>query len=153
MDTDKIKSFSVKLFSFLGIDENAVSIKVVEDTVYINVEVPEDERGLLIGRHAETLDSLQHTLSLMINNNKDFQDRTRILVDIGGYRQERFASILEKAKDLAEVVKQTGEPKPILNLTPTERRQVHMHFQDDETINTYSQGEGEERSLFIALTP
>lgn len=154
MDTDiaNIKEISLKLFSQLGIEEDAVTIETEDETILISAEAPEDERGLLIGRHAETLDSLQKIISLMVNNGRDFEDHIRILVDVGGYRKERFTSILEKAKELADIVKKTGEPKPISNLSPTERRQVHMFFATDDTINTYSQGEGEERSLFIALT-
>ncbi len=136
----------------LSINNDSVTFEPEEGLLKISLLVPEDRKGLLIGRRGETLESIQLLISLMINNNKDRSQATRILLDIAGYREERLAKILEKAEEIAAYVEKTGSPRSLPNLSSTERRQVHTHFALSGKFTTYSQGEGDDRRLFISLS-
>lgn len=43
--------------------------------------------GLLIGRHGQTLDALQHLIERIVNRGRG--ERRRVTVDVGGYRKRR----------------------------------------------------------------
>lgn len=143
--TKKLISDFLKM---LGVEESSISFGG-DEIFEIDVTVSEDIKGMLIGRHAQTLDSLQLILSLMVNNEQE--NHQRLLLDIGGYRKERLDKIIDSADQIANIVMQTGQPKALPRLSPTERRQIHMHFSNNEKFTTFSQGEGEDRRLFIAL--
>lgn len=147
--TTEEKDLLTKLLTSLDIDDNQIII-TEGDTITIDIAAEEDQKGILIGRHAQTLDSLQLILSLMLNNQKE--DHQRILLDISDYRKQRFLKIMDIADQVASSVTQTGEPKALPRLSPTERRQVHTHFSDNEKLTTFSQGEGQDRRLFISPT-
>ena len=53
------------------------------------------------------------------------------------------------ATQTANHVKQTGEEQKLYNLTPTQRRIVHMALSTDKEIETTSEGEGQERYLIV----
>lgn len=137
-----------EFFEKLKIPQEKLTIEKQKETLNIKVDVEEDEKGLFIGRHAETLESLQRILSFIINN--DLEEHQSILLDIGGYREERLEKIMQKANEVSELALQTGQSMPLPRLSATERRQVHMQFAENEELTTFSQGEGEDRRLFIA---
>lgn len=145
--TNDAKALVTTLLAMLQISQDQISFEEGE-VLSIDVAAGEDLKGMLIGRHAQTLDSLQLILSLMINNQQ--LEHQRILLDIDKYRQARLEKIIESADQIANLVAQTDQPKALPRLSPTERRQVHMHFATNEKFTTFSQGEGEGRRLFIA---
>lgn len=136
-------------FAFFGFDKDSVKVEVGEaDMITITLQVNENETGRYIGRFGETLDSLQLIVSLMLNNGKELH--RHVLLDVGGYRQERKNTLKNMADQAAEEVLATGAPHALPPLTSTDRRQVHLFFQDHATLTTYSEGEGQNRRLVIA---
>lgn len=135
-------------FTHFNLFSENIDLLEKDDSLYLNLTVPDHLRGLFIGHHASTLDSFQLILALMINNRRS-QPR-RILLDVNGYRQEREQQILAQANALAQEVLATGVAKPMPPLSPTERRLVHLYFKDHDQITTYSQGEGLNRRLFLS---
>lgn len=135
------------LLSKLGIDKDQITISKGE-IIEVTVSAPEDLRGIFIGKHAQTLDSIQLIISLIINNKKS--EHQRILLDIGDYRKRRYNKIKDLAEQVSSLVTSTGQPKALSYLSPTERRQVHMMFKENDKLTTFSQGEGQDRRLFIA---
>ena len=105
------------------------------------------EAGRLICRFAQTPDSPQLIISLMINQGEVHR---HVLLDVAGYRARRLTtleSMVENAKNQAQ---QTGAPCVLPPLTPTERRQVHLMLEDDAEFTSYSEGFGQDRRLFIS---
>ncbi len=137
------------LFSFFGISSDQILVTDDPDLVTISVDVPESEAGMYIGRFASTIDSLQLLLSIMLN--KDLGDTHRhVLLDIGGYRSRRSRTLEEMVERVSQEVIASGAAHALPPISSTERRQVHLMFQDHATLTTYSQGEGQARRLFIA---
>ena len=144
------KDLVVKFFNQFSIPEEKIHFQQENNQLKIEIDLDEQLRGIFIGHHASTLDAFQFLLSLMVNNQRDPENRLILTLDIGGYRQERYQRIIAQAEELAEEAIQLGMAKSMPHLSPTERRQVHLYFQDNERVTTYSQGEGENRRLFVA---
>jgi spoIIIJ-associated protein len=73
----------------------------------------------------------------------------RIVVDIGDWRQKHESHLASLAQAAAERAKATGEPQPLYNLTPSQRRVVHLALVGRDDVATESQGEGASRYLVV----
>jgi len=107
--------------------------------------------GLLIGRRGQTLEALQFILNLVVNKNN--KEKTKIILDVEGYRSRREKSLQDLAKRLAEKAKQDKKNVVLEPMMPNERRIIHLALQDDEQVSTYSQGEEPLRKVVISPTP
>ena len=107
--------------------------------------------AILIGKHGQTLEALQFILNLIVNRNA--VDRTRVIVDVGGYRQRRERTLRELAQRMARRALQEQCPIALEPMQASERRIVHMALADDLEVETYSQGEDPMRKVIIAPRP
>lgn len=84
-----------------------------------------NNRGLkrLIGRHGETLDALQELTRLAVQSKTN--ERSRLMLDILGYREGRRKAIQAIARDAVAQVQETGEDLPLKPMNPFERKVVH----------------------------
>jgi len=77
----------------------------------------------LVGEHGEVLDALQELTRLAVH--RQTGGRTRLMLDIGGYRARRRADLSELGTSAAEEVKRTGEAKALSAMNAFERKIVH----------------------------
>jgi spoIIIJ-associated protein len=141
------KGLAEELLKELG---SKAQVEVSEDkdneAVVVNIKT-DDETGLLIGHHGETLLSIQGALGLMLR--QKIGEWIRIVVNVGDWREKQEEHLRVLAQEAAERAKETGEPQPIYNLSPAQRRIIHIELGGDDKITTESTGEGEERYLVI----
>ena len=104
--------------------------------------------AVLIGKHGQTLEALQFILNLIVNRNAT--ERSRILVDVGGYRQRRERSLRELALRTARRAAEEQCPVGLEPMQASERRIIHLALADDPDVETYSQGEEPMRRVIIA---
>jgi len=144
---DIAQATSEKLLELMGV---AAKVEVKEDSeneaLVIDIS-SENETGLLIGRHGQTLLSFQSMVGMILK--QKLGEWTRVIVNVGDWRQKEEENLKSLATQAAERVKTTGEPQPIYNLTASQRRIIHLNLASDPDISTESQGEGEERYLVI----
>lgn len=127
--------------------EVPASVEVSEDDEGIKVLIDTEENALLIGKHGNTLSSLEYILMLIITNKLgEFQ---RFRIEVGGYREEREAYLKDLATRLREEVITSGYEKKIHGLKPWERRLIHMHLSEDGDVMTESSGDDRDRVLVI----
>lgn len=138
----------IQFFSFLGLTSDQIHITDSGDTLEVILDVPPTDSGRFIGRYAATLDSLQLILSLILNNGQS--NHLHLVLDVGGYRAERLSVLQAMADRLAASVAQTNSPQVFPPLSSTDRRALHLLFQDHESLTTYSEGEGRDRRLILA---
>lgn len=105
--------------------------------------------GLLIGKHGQTLNSLQYLANVVYNRNA--AEHARVLLDVGGYRARREEALQKLAERLAEKAKRTGRRVILEPMSAQERRIIHSTLQADKQIVTYSEGEEPYRKVVIAL--
>jgi len=115
----------------------------------LNIELKGADMGVLIGKRGATLDSLQYLVSLVVN--KESEQYIRVKVDTEDYRERRRATLENLAKNVSAKVKRTGRPYELESMNPYERRIIHSALQDNEYVYTYSEGEGNNRHIVVAL--
>ena len=139
------KKFIEDILSFFG-ENIAVEASYNDDILSINI-ASSDLNSILIGRNAETLQSLQYIVSTVLRNND--AAITRVIIDIADYKKQREEKIAEKARGWIEEVRQTGDSH-IAHINAADRRIVHRVAADYSDIRTYSEGEGRQRYIVIA---
>jgi len=77
----------------------------------------------LVGSRGEVLDALQELTRLAVH--RQTGGRTRLMLDIGGYRAQRRAELAELGANVADEVKRTGEAKALAAMNAFERKVVH----------------------------
>lgn len=103
--------------------------------------------GAIIGRRGETLDALQYLTNLAVN--RQFEEKTRIVLDVENYRAERENTLTGLAKRMADKVRRTDRDVILEPMSPHERRIIHIALQDEEDIKTVSVGEEPYRKIII----
>lgn len=139
------KKYLEDLLSFFGINTE-VEAHVEGDVIELSVPSTE-ANSILIGRSAETLRSLQYTVSTTLRN----QDAAlvRVNIDIADYKKQRAEKIAEKARGWIEGVRKSGDSY-VANLNAADRRIVHQVATEFDDIKTFSEGEGRDRRIIIA---
>ena len=146
MQTEElIKSTTEELLSLLGATGEVTISEDKENDSY-NVDIETEDAGILIGHHGDTIDALQLVLNQALFSKLD---NKRVSLNIGNWRERRRDTILSLADNVVSRVLETGTPQPIYDLTPSERRTVHMHLSENPDIITESEGEGRDRHLVV----
>ncbi len=135
-----------QMVDLMGLEGVVRIAESTEDEVRLNVEG--EDMGLLIGRHGATLDAVQLVVAIAANRRVD--DGARIIVDAEDYRERHRQMIEQRAHKLAEEAKQTGREVVVPELKAYERRLMHLALKGDPEVETYSEGEGDERVLVIS---
>jgi spoIIIJ-associated protein len=102
----------------------------------------------LVGRRGEVLEALQELTRLAVHQQTGA--RTRMMLDVGGYRQRRRAELAEAGQDAAEEVRRTGQPKKLWPMNPFERKIVHDAV---AAAGLRSESEGEEPERRVVVLP
>jgi len=145
--TDETKKISEDLLKLMGVTAK-VEVKEDQENEALVVDISsESEMGLLIGRHGATLLSLQAAIGMILKQKTG--NWTRVVVNVGDWRQKEEEQLNALAIQAAERARSTGEPQQIYNLTPSQRRIVHMSLSQETDLSTESFGEGEERYLVV----
>lgn len=101
----------------------------------------------LIGYRGETINALQNLLSAI--GNKNVENRVRILVDIGGYKEKREETLKQLARKLERTIKRNGRKIILEPMTSYERKIIHTELQDSDYVTTYSIGEEPRRKIVV----
>jgi spoIIIJ-associated protein len=102
----------------------------------------------LVGRDGEVLEALQELTRLAVH--RETGDRSRLMLDIAGYRAKKRAELSELGAKAAAEVKSTGEPVKMQPMTPFERKVVHDAV---KSAGLRSESEGEEPQRFVVVLP
>ncbi len=140
----KLMGFQAKVEkeeSFVGDDDEAripITFNVTGD----------DDVGILIGRHGQTMASLQYLIRVMLTHR--IENSPPVIIDIDGYKERRYNALRETARRLAEQVKTRRVPFTLEPMPPIERRIIHMTLANDPNVTTQSTGEGDARKVVIS---
>ena len=77
----------------------------------------------LVGRHGEVLDALQELTRLAVY--RETGERSRLMLDVGGYRADRRSTLMALAEETVAKVKESGAPVSLKPMSPFERKVVH----------------------------
>ncbi len=141
-----VKDLLTQIVKYAGWDLRVEEPEEREGEVYVNMEG--GDAGLIIGKRGETLNALQ--LVVQAAASKQFQQPLRIVLDASRYRERRRAAVIQLALNAAERARSQKRSVRLRNLSASERRIIHMTLQNDPTVFTLSEGEGEERIVIVA---
>lgn len=102
--------------------------------------------GVVIGHRGETLDALQHLVSLAANNAGGY---FKVTLNIGDYREKREQTLISLAGRVAEQVKRNSRNRALEPMSAYERRIIHTAVQEIEGVSSASIGEGKNRRVVI----
>jgi spoIIIJ-associated protein len=102
----------------------------------------------LVGPRGEVLEALQELTRLAVH--RQTGTRTRIMLDVGGYRARRRMELTAVGRDAAEDVSRTGVARRLDPMTPFERKIVHDAV---AAAGLRSESEGEEPHRRVVVLP
>lgn len=147
--TKEIDKIAVELFGNIGLDvELNISEDKNNDAILISIDT-EDEAGLIIGNRGRNLSALQTVLGMIYRQRVG--EWKRILLDVSDWREKEEERLKNLAEHTAKRAIETGEAQSLYNLTPSQRRIVHMALSEEKEVSTESKGEGNNRYLVVSL--
>ncbi|HEY7361259.1 MAG TPA: R3H domain-containing nucleic acid-binding protein [Streptosporangiaceae bacterium] len=102
----------------------------------------------LVGPRGEVLEALQELTRLAVHRQTGV--RTRIMLDVGGYRARRRMELTALGRDAAEDVGRTGVARRLDPMTPFERKIIHDAV---AAAGLRSESEGEEPNRRVVVLP
>jgi len=157
LEEAKVKAERIvkNLLQYMKVTANASS-RILEpedenDRTMVLIEITGKDLSILIGRRAETLNSLQYITSLMLN--QEMGNWMPLIIDVQGYRFRRERQLRQLARRLADQVVQTGRKQVLEPMPANERRLVHLELRYHPFVTTESVGEGSNRKATIFLKP
>lgn len=123
-----------------------IDMDVERDRAVVSVVGGELEH--LVGRDGEVLEALQELTRLAVLTQTG--QRSRLMLDIGGYRAGRRSVLTELGTTTAARVRETGEKIRLQPMTPFERKIVHDAV---AAAGLTSESEGEEPARCVVVLP
>ena len=141
------KNFLKQMIEDMGIDCDIES-RTEGNMIKFNIMCSEEsDIVIIIEKREETVDSLQYIVNLVTNRNSDTY--IRVILDCNQYRSKRERSLQKLARRLADKAIKTGRDIKLEPMNPYERRIIHTYLQNDEKVNTFSQGNEPNRRVII----
>jgi spoIIIJ-associated protein len=148
--TDEMSSYAIEfLTTILNTSELGGSASETKRTgSKLCLEISDsEETGRIIGREGNNLDALQTLIRAAVF--KKFSTPLKVILDAGGFRQKRQEKVKKNALTAARSVLNKGRRVELHPMNAAERRFVHMMFQEEDRIKTYSVGDGDSRRIVL----
>ncbi|GAB2712407.1 Jag family protein [Arthrobacter bambusae] len=145
---DVAADYLEELLDIADIDGD-IDIEIRNGRTYISIAAEDDSEGLesLVGRDGEVLEALQELARLSVLSATE--NRSRLVLDINGYRKERAGDLQQIAEDAVAKVKETGAPVALEPMSAYERKIVHDAVADLGFVSE-SEGEGAGRHIVVS---
>lgn len=145
---DVAADYLEELLDIADIDGD-IDIEVRNGRTYISIVAEEDAAGLenLVGKDGEVLEALQELTRLAVLSATE--SRSRLVLDINGYRSERAGELQKLAEDAVEAVKTSGEAFALAPMSAYERKIVHDAVAELGLLSE-SEGEGADRHIVVS---
>ena len=113
-----------------------------------------EDASALIGHHGDTLDALQYLANLASarKNINGERDKSRVTIDIEGYRKKREETLRALARRMAAKALRNRRSVMLEPMSAYERRIIHSEIQGIEGVSTNSIGSDNNRKIVIFLT-
>lgn len=147
----KIEEYLANLCQHLGLSAEQFEIEFEENDEMITAKLvlPEEESGLFIGFHGETLQALQRLIRISF-----YEELTekRFKLNVNDYREQRQDQLLERLEKIVDQVLETGESYTFPHLSSHDRFVIHKEISENFTeLTSESSGEGRGRQLTVSL--
>jgi spoIIIJ-associated protein len=121
-----------------------------DGTMYVDVlgrEDDEEDLGLLIGRHGQTLEALQELARVVVVQRTGL--RARVVVDVEEYRRRQRSRLAARAREIARRVARSGGEEELEPMNAFDRKVVHDAVAEVPGAQSGSRGEGADRHVVV----
>jgi len=125
--------------------ESSVKTKLDDDIIRITID--STHNPILIGKNGVTLQALNELTKLAVSNH--FHKKFRILLDINGYKDNKYSRLERMARKCAWEVQKTGTTYTFDPMPADERRAIHNAISGIDHVRSESTGEGTHRQVQI----
>lgn len=123
-------------------------IEITVDNDRPNLVIEGGELSHLVGRDGEVLDAIQELTRLAVQTSTG--ERSRLMLDIDGYRAEKRENLIKLAERSAEEVKESGKALKLEPMNAFERKIIHDTIQK---LGLTSESEGEDPDRCVVIQP
>ena len=127
----------------IDVDHGRASIAVVASE-----EGDAQELAVLVGRDGEVLEAVPELTRLAVQTRTG--NRSRLMLDINGYRAERRSELTKVAQEAVKRVRVTGDTVSLEPMNPFERKVCHDVVAAEGLI---SESEGAEPERYVVVLP
>ena len=148
--SDTISAFVEQFFWGLGVICSTIETHVDGNDIFVRVAT--NDSHLLIGVHGKNLELIKHLLGRMIE--KETKSFVHVHLEVNDYMKAKDERLFQFLDTKIEFVQSSGKTIRIGKLSSFERKKAHHYIAEKhiDGLNTHSEGEGEERSLFLSYT-
>jgi len=122
------------------------AVSVREGDEAITATLTGGDLGRAIGRHGQTIDSLQYLVNAIVHRGDEHKP---VIVDAAGYRARREATLETLAERTAARVRASGEDVALDPMTAVERKIVHVHLKE---LGLETRSEGTEPNRYVVVS-
>jgi len=116
-----------------------LAVRTEENETQVNVRLYGADGPRMVDRHGELLDALQVLANKSLVGRKIEKD---IELDCENFKGRRVEDLEQRAREVADRVREDGREFLLPAMSPIERRIVHMALREDAEVTTESRGEG-----------
>ncbi len=142
-DGDLVADYLEELLDIADLDGD-IENSVVNGRAHIVIDT-DDER--LVGKEGQVLEALQELCRLVVMT--ETGNRSRLTLDVAGYRERRRVELVAMAKDAIAEVSETGESVRMAPLNAYERKIVHDEVASAGLVSE-SEGEPPHRRVVVS---
>ena len=136
---------------FDGIEmESYIEVTVDKDGCF-HIDLDTQNNAILIGRNGQTLQSLNMIVKAAMSS--EFKRRVPVLVDINGYKEDKYRKLCQIAQRAAKSVRRTKVDVTLDPMPADERKAIHNYLTNMYGVSTVSEGEGNQRGIKIVYNP
>lgn len=106
-----------------------------------------DELDKLVGQRGQVLEALQELTRLAVQT--ETSSRSRLMLDIGGWRASRRGELNDLGRTTAEQVAESGTSSRLQPMTPFERKIVHDAVANVSGVTSESEGQEPNRCVVV----
>lgn len=135
------------LVQAFGLNGSAAVVSTDDDV--IDVAISGTGLGVLIGPGGHTMSSLGEVAKTALQRQMGGNSRSRVRVDVAGYRAVRRDALIAFTNEVAEKVRSTGAPHAFEPMNPADRKIVHDTATELDGVGSTSDGEEPRRRVVL----
>ena len=149
--TEEIELFVVeKLEEILSLSGFSGKVNLKQKrgfTLHLEIFDAGDDLGRIIGKNGHTLQALQLLVKFFAI--RKFNVSIHVVLDAGDYKRRRQSQVKQIALRAGDDVLSSGESVALEPMSSSDRRMVHVLFEDHHELTTLSEGSGSYRHVVI----
>lgn len=128
-------------------DNFTYEIDKTDNAIHVNIDV--DKKSRWIGYRGKTLNAIQSILTAILMAN--FNEYTRVFVNIGTYKEERRKQLETLAAKVSATIKKTKKKVVLEPMSSYERKIIHDFIAKDPDLKSESIGDEPNRKVVVSL--